>query len=109
MDYFRANSRARLESYDQLTDPGADGDAALEMDSGAEPVEVTLDRKRTAERLIAAIATLPAAQREAFLLREEGGLSLEEIAAATSVNAETAKSRLRYAVTKLRALLKEPS
>jgi RNA polymerase sigma-70 factor (ECF subfamily) len=41
-------------------------------------------------------------QREAFLLREEGGLSVEEIAEVTGVNAETAKSRLRYAVAKLR-------
>jgi len=45
---------------------------------------------------------LPALQREAFLLREEAGLSLEEIALATGVTAETAKSRLRYAVAKLR-------
>ncbi|MEK7733822.1 MAG: sigma factor-like helix-turn-helix DNA-binding protein, partial [Pseudomonadota bacterium] len=48
------------------------------------------------------LAELPEAQREAFLLREEGDLSVEEIAAATGVNAETAKSRLRYAVAKLR-------
>jgi RNA polymerase sigma-70 factor (ECF subfamily) len=48
------------------------------------------------------IAQLPPVQREAFLLREEGGLSVEEIAEVTGVNAETAKSRLRYAVAKLR-------
>jgi len=42
------------------------------------------------------------AQREAFLLREEGDLSLDEIADATQVTRETAKSRLRYAVAKLR-------
>jgi len=48
---------------------------------------------------------LPALQREAFLLREEAGLSLEEIALVTSVTPETAKSRLRYAVAKLRESL----
>jgi len=48
------------------------------------------------------VEQLPEAQREAFLLREEAGLSLEELAAATGVSAETAKSRLRYAVAKLR-------
>lgn len=53
------------------------------------------------------IEALPAAQRETFLLSEEGELTLEEIAAATGVNRETAKSRLRYAVGKLRAALKD--
>ena len=43
--------------------------------------------------------------REAFVLQQEGGLSVEEIAAATGVNRETAKSRLRYALAKLRAAL----
>lgn len=112
MDFFRSNARARLESYDALAE-GLSADESVgeqvDFDSGAEPVEVTLDRKRMAQRLVAAIDTLPAAQREAFLLREEAGLSLEDIAAATGVNAETAKSRLRYAVAKLRSLLKECS
>lgn len=67
--------------------------------------ENALARRRLAQRLSDALASLPEAQREAFLLREEGGLSLEEIAAATDVHAETAKSRLRYAVDKLRAAL----
>jgi RNA polymerase sigma-70 factor (ECF subfamily) len=46
-------------------------------------------------------------QREAFLLQQDGGLSVAEIAAATGVPEETAKSRLRYAITKLRAQLKD--
>ena len=109
MDFFRANSRAKLESYDELTDIDATRNEVLEMESDAEPAEITVDRKRVAARLIVAIDQLPAAQREAFLLREEGELSLEEIAAATGVNTETAKSRLRYATIKLRALLKGPT
>ena len=48
---------------------------------------------------------LPAEQRDAFLLREEAGLSLEEIALVTGVGAETAKSRLRYADRKLRTAI----
>ena len=52
-----------------------------------------------------ALATLPDEQREAFVLREEGGLSLADIAATTGVAGETAKSRLRYAVSKLRRML----
>ncbi len=68
----------------------------------AEQPEVLVERRRLAENLLEQIGALPALQREAFLLREEAGLSLEEIALATGVTAETAKSRLRYAVAKLR-------
>ena len=53
-------------------------------------------------QLLELLATLPAEQREAFLLHEEAGMSLEEIAAVTGVQRETAKSRLRYAVDRLR-------
>ena len=52
----------------------------------------------------AALATLPAEQRDTFLLYESG-LSLDEVASVSAVGPETAKSRLRYAVTKLRAIL----
>lgn len=52
-----------------------------------------------------AIAALPLLQREAFLLRAEGGLGIEEIAAVTDTNRETAKSRLRFAVSRLRQIL----
>jgi len=57
------------------------------------------------ERLAAALAALPAVQREAFLLHEESGMSVAEIAAATGVGEEAAKSRLRYALAKLREAL----
>jgi RNA polymerase sigma-70 factor (ECF subfamily) len=54
----------------------------------------------------AALDALPPEQRDAFLLHEEGGLSLDDIGRVTSVSMETAKSRLRYAITKLRAALR---
>ena len=53
----------------------------------------------------AALESLPAAQREAFLLQQEAGLSLAEIAELTGAGAETIKSRLRYATAKLRTAL----
>ena len=56
-------------------------------------------------RFVAALEALPALQREAFLLHEEGGLTVAEIAAATGANEEAAKSRLRYAISKLKAAL----
>ena len=55
-----------------------------------------------AERLRRAIGALPAEQRTAFLLQVEGGLTLAEIAAQQQVGRETVKSRLRYALAKLR-------
>ena len=57
--------------------------------------------------LLAALAQLPAEQCQAFLLQQEGGLSVEEIAQACGCEFETAKSRLRYARAKLRELLGE--
>ena len=71
---------------------------------GLEPERLAQARQGLA-RLAQAIAGLPAAQREAFLLREEAGLSVSEIAAATGANEEAAKSRLRYAYSRLRAAL----
>ena len=59
-------------------------------------------RKALAEHIAAAVQTLPDAQREAFLLAEDGGMSLEAIASLTDVGRETVKSRLRYAFGKLR-------
>jgi RNA polymerase sigma-70 factor (ECF subfamily) len=64
--------------------------------------EQQLEIQQQAATLMQLISELPEEQREAFLLREEGGLSLAEIAAVTGVNMETAKSRLRYAVNRLR-------
>jgi len=103
MDFYRASGRAAFLGQEE-------SEAALEaLPADDPPVDVRLDRKRAAERLLAALASLPAAQREAFLMQQEGDLSLEDIAAATGVNRETVKSRLRYALAKLRASLKEES
>jgi RNA polymerase sigma-70 factor, ECF subfamily len=51
------------------------------------------------------LAALPPPQREAFLLREESELELAQIASVVGVAVEAAKSRLRYAVNKLRQCL----
>ena len=71
----------------------------------ADPVpgpEAAATSRQAALRMLQLVEALPAAQREAFLLQEEGGLSLAEIAAATGAGVETVKSRLRYAMTRLR-------
>ncbi|MDX2504822.1 MAG: RNA polymerase sigma factor [Gammaproteobacteria bacterium] len=71
------------------------------------PPEKHLQRQTQYEALLDAIAELPADQKEAFLLREEAGLSVEQIADTCGINFETAKSRLRYAIKKLRQKLGE--
>ena len=58
--------------------------------------------RQLGDALVAAIAALSDVQREAFLLAEEGGLTLDEIALISGVGRETIKSRLRYATAKLR-------
>ena len=56
-------------------------------------------------RLQLALEELPAEQREVVLLRLEQELSLEQIGEITGVGRETVKSRLRYALDKLRQRL----
>jgi len=99
MDFHRASGKAKFLDEEESAD-------AIEMlPAGDPPAEIRLERKRAAERLLDALGRLPEAQREAFLLQQEGDLSVEEIAQATGVGRETAKTRLRYALAKLRASL----
>jgi RNA polymerase sigma-70 factor (ECF subfamily) len=80
--------------------------ATLAADSGFGPLR-RLQGREQADALLAAIADLPVEQRDAFLLQAEAGMSVQEIAAATGVAFETAKSRLRYARQSLRRRLQE--
>jgi RNA polymerase sigma-70 factor (ECF subfamily) len=99
IDYWRAKGLAVVSSDDE--DAGVPETAASPE---AEPHHA-FEAQRTLERLDAALAALPLVQREAFLLHLEGGLTVPEIAAATGANEEAAKSRLRYAMGRLRDAL----
>jgi RNA polymerase sigma-70 factor (ECF subfamily) len=83
-----------------------DADAAdlLPASEDCQP-DSLLARDEASARYRAALATLPPEQRDVYLLHEESDLSLEEIARVTGVGTETAKSRLRYAVNKLKTAL----
>lgn len=65
----------------------------------------SMEARQALSRFAAALEALPPLQRQAFLLHEEGGLSIAEIAAATGSNEEAAKSRLRYATAKLKSVI----
>lgn len=79
-------------------------DAELHSHPGEQPETLT-ERSLAKERLSKALLELPDEQRDTFLLHEEACLNLDQIAAVTGSNRETAKSRLRYAVSKLRAAI----
>lgn len=84
----------------------ADGESVFEYlaDAAQEQVspESTLEARQRAADLHAAIGSLPVEQKEALVLQQFNGMSLEEIAQISAVSVETIKSRLRYAMRKLR-------
>ncbi len=92
MDHFRAQ-RPTTEVPEDLPAP----------ESGR-PDE-TIARRLEAARLLAALKRLPPEQREIIVLREERDLTLEQIAEIQGVGRETVKSRLRYALAKLREVV----
>jgi RNA polymerase sigma-70 factor (ECF subfamily) len=103
IDHYRKHSHAAIVSFEDAGEEAVEG----VPDERERPADDALDAKRQAARLMELITALPEAQREAFLLQQEGGMSVEDIAGATGVSRETAKSRLRYAMVKLRQGLKE--
>ena len=101
MDFFRADVRLRDAARVNDADAHASEPEVPEYqrpDGIAEFVEQQ-------SALLAAVSALPQEQREAFLLHEETGLTIEEIARVTDVGLETVKSRLRYAIRKLKKSL----
>ena len=104
IDHYRAQAGGVPVSFDADDGPALENVAAGRGDDPA----VSADVRQQAQRLLRLIAALPEAQREAFLLQQESGMSVWEIAQATGVNRETAKSRLRYAIAKLRQRMQDP-
>lgn len=98
IDVLRKDGRETLSLDEEAGEALA---ASLESPASERPENVVMFKRRL-ERIVEAVERLPAVQREAFLLHEEGELTLEEIAALTGVGRETAKSRLRYALVRLR-------
>lgn len=98
IDHIRRNKR---HSKNAELDPEAHQDAS-------EAPDLVAERSLAKERLAIALKDLPDEQRDVFLLHEEAGLDFDQIATVTGSNRETAKSRLRYAVKKLRIAIEEP-
>lgn len=100
VDYFRRSARANAGAQQDVNalEEELAGAPQHHPDAALAEVQLRADFRR-------ALDALPPEQRDVFVLYEETGLSLEEIGKITGVAMETAKSRLRYAVAKLRAAL----
>jgi RNA polymerase sigma-70 factor (ECF subfamily) len=101
IDHFRRSTRQRAGETQDIEDiaeeiPGVEH----------ERPEAQLSEREVCDDFKAALERLPPEQRNVFVLYEESGLTLEEIGDLTGVPMETAKSRLRYALNKLRAALR---
>lgn len=104
----REVSAAGHEDDAQPWQPAPEGEAWLDWPAAAAAagdVEDSAFWRAAGRRLLDCLDTLPAAQRSAFLLHHEDGLALSELARALEVGFETAKSRLRYAMAKLRVCM----
>ena len=109
IDHYRRSNLVVFTALDAAGD-GADdepGATAAEPVSTAPGPEDAAAQRASALRVVQLVEQLPPAQREALLMQLEGGLSLEEIAAATGQGFETIKSRLRYALAKVRDGMKD--
>ena len=104
IDHYRRAQIVRFVAIEGEEDEPA---AEIWPASDAPGPEVQVASRQAAAQLRRLVEGLPPAQREAFLLQAEGGLSLEAIAEATGTGRETVKSRLRYAFDKLRAGMKD--
>ena len=96
IDHYRRQNTRKLESY--LDNAVLENTASTEV---SDPQRI-VNGQQQATQLLQLIADLPEAQREAFLLKEEAGMTLAEIATDTGAKSETVKSRLRYAFNRLR-------
>jgi RNA polymerase sigma factor (sigma-70 family) len=94
--------------------PAADDDADPFVPGGVpwdhwprpdEAIDNLVFWRRAGARLLECLEQLPAAQKTAFLLHHEDGIALDDMSRALGIGFETAKSRLRYALAKLRTCM----
>jgi len=104
MDRLRVSGREKpLEFQDDADDPLEWLQAAVDMRHPSS--EDVAFWRAAGQQLLDCLDALPAAQRAAFLLHHEDGASVEDLAHRLALPFETAKSRLRYALQKLRGCM----
>jgi RNA polymerase sigma-70 factor, ECF subfamily len=108
VDQTRRRKHRRHASLDAPMDASDDSGSLMDVIAGS---EMASDRKSVNKELFAtmqrAIAALSEEQREVFLMREFLDLPFKQIADVVGVPENTVKSRMRYALEKLRLELDE--
>lgn len=106
-DQARRNVHRKATSLDGSSARSDDsGPILLEKIAGAGPTgEDRVAMLQMVAQLDQALAGLPPEQREVFLLREVTELSFAEIATTVGASEPTVKSRMRYALERLRVAL----
>ena len=107
IDRARRSAVRGADSLDGATDGGPETTATLhERIAAPGPgTDAVVAGREAGRRIDRAIAELPDDQREVFLMREVMELPFAEIASVVGVSEPTVKSRMRYALEKLRAAL----
>lgn len=108
MDQLRKSGRE--QSLDDLAfDSGTAADPMdwlqEALDLAHPPADDIAHWRAAGRQLLHCLDELPDGQRAAFLLHHEDGASVEDLAARLGLGFETAKSRLRYALAKLRGCM----
>ena len=106
MDRLRASGREIGLDAQEAGDDPLDWIAAT-LDMTHPSSEDTAFWRAAGRQLLHCLDELPDAQRAAFLLHHEDGVSVEELAQRLGLQFETAKSRLRYALQKLRGCMRQ--
>jgi RNA polymerase sigma-70 factor (ECF subfamily) len=108
-DFSRRSKYRDMQSLDAPIDRHSiDGPSKIDFVAGAGPaVDNQAMSAQLKAQMQAAIYALPDEQREIFLLREVADLQFNEIAEIVGIAEGTVKSRLRYALEKLRETLAE--
>jgi RNA polymerase sigma-70 factor (ECF subfamily) len=109
VDYYRSQKPVDSMNEQQLDAEQLNAGHSAHGNPGhsqPEPSQALIDEQQQ-HSLMLQIAALPEDQRSTLLLKLESGLKMEQIASVTGVNRETVKSRLRYAVNKLKRNLLE--
>jgi len=109
VDQSRRAVHRNAASLDGPAHAGSDSTATLHdrLPSSDRRADDLASDRETKRRIDEAVATLPAEQREVFLMREVMEMPFAEIATAVGASEPTVKSRMRYALEKLRAALVE--
>jgi RNA polymerase sigma-70 factor (ECF subfamily) len=100
----------KAESLDQTPGATSDESGPHRIDRVPSPngnAEQAAMNREIASRVDVALAALPVEQREVFLMREMMDMSFAEIATVTKASEPTVKSRMRYALERLRDALGE--